>query len=87
MNARITEKYIKEGVFCINVRENYSIGTYDNDHISKARKYFYKEYYSFSVKIKRIEINTKKYLRMYLRPLHVILYKMKMIVKTNLYHR
>jgi len=87
MNARITEKYIKEGVFCINVRENYSIGAYDNDHISKARKYFYKEYYSFSVKIKRIEINIKKYLRIHLRPLHVILYKMKIIVKTNLYHR
>jgi len=87
MNTRITKKYIKKGVFSINVRENYSIDTYDIVHLSKAKKYFYKEYYSFSVKIKRLEINIKTYLRTHLRPLHVILYKMKTIVKTNLYHR
>ena len=87
MNTRITKKYIKKGVFSINVRENYSIDTYDIVHLSKAKKYFYKEYYSFSVKIKRLEINIKTYLRTHLRPLHVILYKMKTIVKTNLYPR
>jgi len=86
MNARITEKYIKKGTFSINVRENYSVDTYDIDHVSKARKYFYKEYYSFSTKIKRLEINVKKYLRTHVKPVHVILYKIKMIVRKNLFH-
>lgn len=87
MNVRITEKYIKEGVFSINVTKNKAVDTCDNDNVAKATEEFYKEYYSFSVKIKRLEIHVKTYLRTHMKPLHAILYKIKTKIKTNLYHQ
>ena len=87
MNSSITEKYIKEGQFTINITENRTNEASDSDsrNIAKATEYYYKEYSSFSVGIKRLEINIKIYLRTHIKPLHAFLYKVKTTIKTNLY--